>query len=154
MRHEPLLEQLPPHVRHTVSYCKYGFEYQKHTDIWTNDDSWEPEPACCVEYPCQTREKYGKHLAGVRTHPETGMYIAPQSLEERYRIPEALLEEIFAPYVYFFMEQYDNPLSVETSVPQFIQPVKSMKPPRLACCWSAAAPPVPEQKQQPEPEWE
>jgi len=36
MRHSYLISGLPKHERQTVSYCKYGFDYQKDTDIWTN----------------------------------------------------------------------------------------------------------------------
>lgn len=33
-------------VRHTVSYCKYGDDKCKPTDIWTNNPYWQPKPAC------------------------------------------------------------------------------------------------------------
>ena len=34
------------HVRHTVSYCKYGDVRMKPTDIWTNDFNWTPRVMC------------------------------------------------------------------------------------------------------------
>ena len=127
-----LLEGLPPHERHTVSYCKYGYEYQKHTDIWTNDDTWDPIPACSAEYPCEIRAEHGKHLVGVRAHPEKGMTTGPQTLEERYQIPEQLLQEIFNPYLFFYEEQQQRQgysgAAVPTLVSDFVQPMKPPKP--------------------------
>ena len=34
------------HIRHTVSYCKYGDTRMKPTDIWTNNLNWQPKPMC------------------------------------------------------------------------------------------------------------
>eukprot|EP01048_Picozoa_sp_COSAG05_P022799 COSAG05_NODE_4692_length_1407_cov_1.705657_2_plen_107_part_01 len=36
MRYDECLKALPPHRIVAVCYCKYGFDYQKHTDIFTN----------------------------------------------------------------------------------------------------------------------
>lgn len=88
-----ILAELPPHTRHTVSYCKYGYEYQKHTHVWSNDDAWSPRPQCSAAEPCDVKREHGKHLAGVRQHPETGMVKGPKTLHERYQVPEQLVEE-------------------------------------------------------------
>jgi len=32
--------------RHTVTYCQYGDNRMKPTDIWTNSDKWQPRPMC------------------------------------------------------------------------------------------------------------
>jgi hypothetical protein len=32
--------------RHTVWYCQYGDDRAKPTDIWTNNENWEPRPMC------------------------------------------------------------------------------------------------------------
>jgi hypothetical protein len=123
-----LLEGLPPHERHTVSYCKYGYEYQKHTDIWTNDDTWDPIPACSAEYPCEIRAEHGKHLVGVRSHPEKGMTTGPQTLEERYQIPEKLILDIFEPYFFFFEDQERQRNVEPTKVCDFVQPMLKVPP--------------------------
>lgn len=34
------------YVRHTISYCQYGDNRMKPTDIWTNDLKWIPKPPC------------------------------------------------------------------------------------------------------------
>jgi hypothetical protein len=84
MRHSELLAGLPPHRRVTVSYCKYGFNYQKHTDIWTNDMKWDPRAKCSKTLLCVNMVD-GRHPRGVR---RIG------SLQERYRIPPELVQEI------------------------------------------------------------
>ena len=34
------------HVRHTLTYCQYGDDRMKPTDIWTNNTKWTPKPMC------------------------------------------------------------------------------------------------------------
>lgn len=41
--------------RRTVTYCKYGFPYQKATDIWTNCLEWNPRETCSPGSPCHVR---------------------------------------------------------------------------------------------------
>lgn len=38
-------------VRHQVSYCRYGFDRMKPTDIWTNSLLWIPRPMCKNGHP-------------------------------------------------------------------------------------------------------
>jgi hypothetical protein len=33
-------------TRHTVTYCQYGDERMKPTDLWTTVKNWEPRPMC------------------------------------------------------------------------------------------------------------
>ena len=40
MQYSEIVDLLPPHTLATVSYCQYGFDYQKNTHIWTNDIEW------------------------------------------------------------------------------------------------------------------
>jgi hypothetical protein len=91
MRHSPLLAGLPPHRRVTVSYCKYGFHYQKHTDIWTNDMKWDPRAKCSKTLPCVNMVD-GRHPVSVRPHP--GQPSGPKTLHEKYRIPPELVQKI------------------------------------------------------------
>ena len=44
--------------RDTVTYCKYGFEYMKPTDIW-NNTNWIPKPICKPNNPCHVRSPRG-----------------------------------------------------------------------------------------------
>eukprot|EP01051_Picozoa_sp_SAG22_P002753 SAG22_NODE_125_length_18883_cov_12.351629_24_plen_56_part_00 len=34
---QAVLSNVPMHKMVVVSYCHYGFWYQKNTDVWTND---------------------------------------------------------------------------------------------------------------------
>ena len=61
-----------------VSYCQYGYDYQKHTRFWTNIQGWVPK-------------KCGKHCPLWRKHK--GL---PNSLKNRYSIPSRLIEELIA----------------------------------------------------------
>lgn len=73
-----------PHVRHTVTYCQYGDTRMKPTDIWTNNKSWTPKPACKNGSPC--------HVAAPR-----GSRTGTQGLKGNYErsvIPKPLCEEV------------------------------------------------------------
>lgn len=43
LRHMPFMQEF---TRHTVWYCQYGDDRAKPTDIWTNNDNWQPRPMC------------------------------------------------------------------------------------------------------------
>jgi hypothetical protein len=38
--------------RHTVTYCQYGDDRMKPTDLWTTVSGWVPRPACKNGEPC------------------------------------------------------------------------------------------------------
>ena len=50
---------MPNNNRKTVTYCKYGFTYQKATDIWTNLNNWQPKEPCSANMPCHVRAPRG-----------------------------------------------------------------------------------------------
>ena len=94
---QSVLSNLPMHKMAVVSYCKYGFRYRKNTDVWTNDRIWiKIAKRCTKDTPCE-HVKDGRHPEGVKKH--SYMESSPGSLEERYRIPEDLIKEIFAPHL-------------------------------------------------------
>ncbi len=75
-------------IRHTVSYCQYGDNRQKPTDIWTNAHWWHSKPICKPCAPC--------HEAAPR-----GSSTGTQGIKdkrERSAIPAALFVEIFEDY--------------------------------------------------------
>lgn len=43
LRKLPMLDGL---TRHTVTYCRYGDNRMKPTDLWTTVKNWEPRPMC------------------------------------------------------------------------------------------------------------
>ena len=101
---------LPPHERHTVSFCDYGRDYPGGGDIYrcifTNDDIWNP-------FPCEQRPQGA-------------------AVPDEDQIPEQLLQEIFNPYLFFYEEQQQRQgysgAAVPTLVSDFVQPMKPPKP--------------------------
>jgi site-specific DNA-cytosine methylase len=71
--------------RNTVTYCQYGDERMKPTDIWTNLGSWIPKPMCKNGDKCHVEARRG---AKTGTQGRDGAV-------NRSRIPSALFEEIF-----------------------------------------------------------
>ena len=43
---------LDKHTRQTITYCQYGENRMKPTDIWTNSEAWEPREMCKNGSPC------------------------------------------------------------------------------------------------------
>ena len=70
--------------RNTVTYCQYGDERMKPTDIWTNCKSWKPKPMCKNGSPC--------HVAAPRGS-KTGTQGRKNSVD-RSKIPKELCLEI------------------------------------------------------------
>ncbi|MBE44264.1 MAG: DNA methyltransferase [Thaumarchaeota archaeon] len=56
LRKFPFMEELP---RNTITYCQYGTDYMKPTDIWTNFDKWTPRKMCKNGMPCHTEARRG-----------------------------------------------------------------------------------------------
>lgn len=81
------LRMMRPYRRVTVTYCKYGRDYQKPTDLWGGFPvSWKPIPEC------GRHSKYRR----VNCHHRSGRdgLMGVDSAEERAKIPEALSESI------------------------------------------------------------
>ena len=75
-------------------YCRFGFVYQKPTRVWTNRTDLEDHVCACTT----KRHKYKLGIARSR------MVVANQetdvtNAEDRYRIPEELLQYIFAKHL-------------------------------------------------------
>jgi len=76
---------MKPLPRYTVTYCQYGFNRMKPTDIWTNIEGWEPK--CCKNGDsCHESAPRGS---------KTGTQ-GEKSSEVRGVIPEELCEELFS----------------------------------------------------------
>lgn len=56
LRKMPFMESLP---RYTVTYCQYGDDRMKPTDIWTNHPSPNFKPMCKNGDPCHVRAPRG-----------------------------------------------------------------------------------------------
>ena len=69
--------------RHTITYCRYGDNRMKPTDIWTNLP-WTPRPMCKNGMPCHEAAPRGSKTG---TQGLKGAY-------ERSKIPYELCKEI------------------------------------------------------------
>jgi hypothetical protein len=70
--------------KNSVTYCQYGDERMKPTDIWTNSDMWTPKPMCKNGDPCHVAAPRGSRTG---TQGRANAY-------ERSKIPEELCREI------------------------------------------------------------
>jgi hypothetical protein len=70
--------------KNSVTYCQYGDERMKPTDIWTNSDIWTPKPMCKNGDPCHVAAPRGSRTG---TQGRANAY-------ERSKIPEDLCREI------------------------------------------------------------
>ena len=82
-----------------LTYCKYGTQYRKHTNIWTNLYDWTPRELCrkgsrCAAYQGTCHPKSAQRgpakVQGKNRPDDT------YKTEELYGIPEQLIAEIFA----------------------------------------------------------
>jgi hypothetical protein len=81
LRKIPIMER---YQRHTVTYCQYGDERMKPTDIWTNSVEWTPKPMCKNGAPCHVAAPRGSRTG---TQGLKGNY-------ERSKIPHELCLEV------------------------------------------------------------
>ena len=70
--------------RNTVTYCQYGDERMKPTDIWTNSDVWVPRKMCKNGDTCHVAAPRGSRTG---TQGRSNAY-------ERSKIPDELCQEI------------------------------------------------------------
>jgi hypothetical protein len=81
LRKMPFMERFK---RNTVTYCQYGDERMKPTDIWTNSDVWVPRKMCKNGDPCHVAAPRGSRTG---TQGRSNAY-------ERSKIPDELCQEI------------------------------------------------------------
>ena len=81
LRKQAMMQKLP---RHTVTYCQYGDERMKPTDIWTNSKEWVPRPMCKPGSSCHVAAPRGSKTG---TQGRKGNY-------ERSKIPHELGIEV------------------------------------------------------------
>ena len=75
-----------------IDYCKYGMQYRKRTRLWNNIVQWNPQPLCKKD--CGNIVD-NKHIATAQRGPSKGREDTAFKQCELYRIPEALIYEIF-----------------------------------------------------------
>lgn len=80
--------------RKTVSYCQYGMDYRKPTDIWTNAYHWASKGVCNIGDGCHLKVERGERK-GIQGVPFMMEYNWDGSGSiKRGIIPEKLCEEI------------------------------------------------------------
>lgn len=79
-------------MRHKITYCQYGFNYQKPTDIWTNCKTWRPRQACASGDPCHEAAPRGLKGGLQSTKKGPGRSSIPQALA--VEIAEAVTPQI------------------------------------------------------------
>ena len=84
MRNQEFMKRLPK--RNTVTYCQYGFNVQKPTDIFTNCLLWNNNKTCEAGANCHESAKRGS---------DNGTQNQNRDPEKRAIIPPLLFEEIF-----------------------------------------------------------
>lgn len=82
LRNLPVLWGYP---RATITYCQYGENRRKPTDIWNNCAAWLPRPPCKPGSPCHERVPHETHSSGVMRQSNS---------RERSKLPLELCEEI------------------------------------------------------------
>lgn len=68
----------------TITYCQYGDDRMKPTDIWSNNVDWIPRPMCKNGSPCHTPAPRGSQTG---TQGRKGNY-------ERSKLPYELCKEV------------------------------------------------------------
>lgn len=71
-------------TRHTVTYCQYGDDRMKPTDIWTNNSHWTPNKICKNGMSCHISAPRGSKTG---TQGRKGSYL-------RSQVPEKLCLEV------------------------------------------------------------
>jgi site-specific DNA-cytosine methylase len=81
LRKQAMMQELQ---RHTVTYCQYGDDRMKPTDIWTNSPMWIPRTMCKNGSPCHEAAPRGSKTG---TQGRKGNY-------NRSKVPSELCREV------------------------------------------------------------
>ena len=84
LRKAPFMQPNYRMIRHTVTYCQYGDDRMKPTDIWTNNPNWTPRPMCKNGDTCHVAAPRGSQTG---TQGIKGNY-------ERSKVPYELCKEV------------------------------------------------------------
>ena len=99
LRRQPLMQGL---AWTDTCYCKYGFDYRKHTRLWHSrafGEAFRPQPVCCAASPCPALAADGVHPKTAQrgaSHVRGGMRKQNDecSQVQLYSMPPALCNEI------------------------------------------------------------
>ena len=97
LKRQPLMEGL---LWTDTCYCKYGFDYRKHTRLWHSrafGQAFRPQPVCCAASPCPAVAADGVHPTRASyTQRERGASRARHgySQAQLYSMPPLLCDDI------------------------------------------------------------
>ena len=91
LRTRPFMGAMEKHM-HTVSYCKYGFDYRKLTNIWTNAKKFVPR--ACPHSPCGHVRRTGRHPRHAQCGPAHDGTPGLGSSDAAYAVPPRLVAEL------------------------------------------------------------
>lgn len=89
LRTRPYMEGLHMDV---VSYCQYGFTYQKHTCLWHNLKKFKPKK-CNMANCLQVNKDTGRHIGQLCSNKRNG-HKGTMSLSQKYSMPPSLCSEL------------------------------------------------------------
>jgi len=82
-------------LKHTTTYCCYGFPYRKATNIWTNAPVVLKN---CLDCPCAYKQKHNRHAVtaqhGPTKHSDGTVTPGAHSQQNLYAVPAALVKHI------------------------------------------------------------
>ena len=82
-------------LKHTTTYCCYGFPYRKATNIWTNAPVLLKS---CLDTPCAYKHKHNRHAVTAQHGPTTRAdgTITPGARSQQilYAVPAGLIQQI------------------------------------------------------------
>lgn len=90
LRKLPLLQDLP---RWTVTYCRYGHDCMKPTDLWGEVPGWLPRAMCRNGHPDHMRAPKGSSGGLLSKHKSTRAYVPVQLIQDVY---DAIQSELAA----------------------------------------------------------
>ena len=80
--------------KHTTCYCKWGFQYKKPTNIWSNVEGLEL-PVCNSQTPCAIKREHGRHLLTAQSGDSSGGAVGSGGGENVYGLPPRLVRHLF-----------------------------------------------------------
>ena len=95
LQHRDFMQSLTQY-KHTCSYCKYGFDYRKTTNIWTNKQNLELKMCSKKTSYCDTKMHYGKHIETAQRTRSSNANVGygVKCVESAYRIPYNLILDL------------------------------------------------------------
>lgn len=102
LRNMKFMHNLP---RYTITYCQYGFAYQKPTDIWTNHPNPNFKPACKRNSLCHESSPAKSSFAGIKSIKTVD---GNDRIYQRSLIPYELCRHIYEISEDYFKDRENN----------------------------------------------